>query len=459
MKRILLLALFLAAAPLHAQWKQYADVKDAGYDAAALAAVRDYADSVKSAAVLAVAEGHVISAWGDVDRKLELHSVRKSLYSALWGIAESRGLVNLNATLAELGVDDLHSLTAEEKKARLVDLLHARSGVYHESAYAPSDQEEERPARGSHAPDTFWFYNNWDFNVAGALLEQVTGKPMGVLFDEWIARPLGMEDYRPGDVFAAREPGRSRWPALTFRLSARDLARFGAMWLDGGRWKGRQVVPKEWVARASTPASQTGGPGEGYAMMWWTYEPSAVDAQRYPNASRVRVIMGRGTGGQVVAVVPEAHLVFVHRADTDNGRHVRGSDVWTMLDRILGARRGAARANARLVPLRVEKLASALPPFVWPSAIALDEKAMKAVTGDYELKPGVVARVFIDGGKLYASMPGQGEAELFAISPAEFFVRVDPSVRARFDEQGVVVTMGGRELRAARVTAEAHPVH
>lgn len=59
-------------------------------------------------------------------------------------------------------------------------------------------------------------------------------------------------------------------------------------------------------------------------MMWWTYdEAEALVAERYPRASRLgRIVQGRGTGGQVVQVVPELGLVYVHRADTDNGREI-----------------------------------------------------------------------------------------------------------------------------------------
>lgn len=425
------------------------------FDAAALEAARAYADQAKSGAVVVRAEGNVIAAWGAVDRKLELYSVRKSLYAALWGIAVERKLVNVEATLEELGVDDLEPLTAAEKKARLIDLLHARSGVYHRSAYAPSDMEQSLPARGSHPPDTFWFYNNWDFNVAGALLEKVTGKPMGTLFNEWIAQPLAMEDYRPDDVYPVREPGLSRWPALTFRMSARDLARFGQLWLDEGKWKGKQIVPSQWIKRASASVSNTGSPGQGYGMMWWTYDKGSLDAERYPSASRVRVLMGRGTGGQVVAVIPEAKVVIVHRADTDNGRSVNGRDVWTLIDKVVGARRSGPSA-ARLAPAPVQPFASQLPPFVWPTAITLDDAAMQRVAGEYEFAPKMTARVFLDSGRLYAFMPGQGEAELFAISPSEFFVRVDPTVRVRFDaaENGAVtaarVMMKGREMVGKR---------
>jgi CubicO group peptidase (beta-lactamase class C family) len=464
MKKMLALLLFACALrAAERPWRQWTNVADAGYDAAALAATRALADDAHSAAVFAVADENVIAAWGAVDRKLELHSMRKSVYAALWGIAEARGLVRLDATLAQLGVDDLQALTAEEKGARLVDLLHARSGVYHPAAYATSDQEEARPARGSHARDTFWFYNNWDFNVAGALLERVTGKPLGILIDQWLAKPLGMQDYVPSDVFAVLEPHVSRWPALTIRMSARDLARFGELWLNEGRWGGRQLIPAAFIARASAAASNIGAPGQGYAMMWWVYDAGSVDAKQYPNASHVRLLLARGVGGQTLAIVPEAHLVIVHRADTDRGRRVPGPVVWSIIDRVLGAHRAAPARRARLSTVHVEPFASELPPFQWPAAIAIAPSAMQAVAGDYELRPGVVAHVFTSDGRLFASMPGRGEAELFATSATDFFLRLDSGTTVHFDvgDDGtatrVRLTMAGKELVAKRLTAANPP--
>jgi CubicO group peptidase (beta-lactamase class C family) len=445
---------FLAA--LLFSWQQFASPEQAGFDAAALEAARAHADQIESGAVMVISHGQAVAAWGAIDRKVELFSARKSLYSALWGIAEAKGKVNGNATLAEAGIDDLQPLTDAEKKARFVDLLHARSGVYHPSAYAPRDQEEALPARGSHAADTFWFYNNWDFNIAGAWLEKATGKPIGILFDEWIAKPVGMEDYRPSDVFTVLEPGASRWPAHTFRMSARDLGRFGLLWLNKGRWNGKQIVPAQWIERASAPASNTGTPGQGYAMMWWTYDAGSVDAQRYPNASKVRVLMARGSGGQVIALIPEADVVIVHVTDSDNGRRASGRDVWTLIDKILGARTAEAKAKPSLRAMQVEPFKSQKPAFVWPAAIALDQDAMNAVAGEYELRPGVNARVYVHDGRLYAFMPGRGEAELFASSKNDFFVRIDAGTRIRFEygEDGkatrFVANTGGREIVGRR---------
>jgi hypothetical protein len=64
-------------------WLQYADVMQAGFDGQALRAVCERADSLRSGALMAVFRGHVILACGDVGRRLEAHSVRKSLCMAV----------------------------------------------------------------------------------------------------------------------------------------------------------------------------------------------------------------------------------------------------------------------------------------------------------------------------------------------------------------------------------------
>lgn len=457
MKRwIVVLVFFLFASPLLAAsgWRQWSSAEVAGFDAEALEAVRQQADKATSGAVVAVYRGRVLVAWGDVARKLELHSMRKSLYSAMYGIAVSRKLVDLNAPLSALGIDDDPPLTKEERAARLIDLLQARSGVYHPSAYAPAEQEAALPARGAHAPGTFWAYNNWDFNVAGALLERAGGKRLGVLFGEWIGIPVGMEDFTPDDVVAMREPGSSRWPALTFRMSARDLARFGQLWLDNGQWNGKSIVPSEWVARASKAASDTGRPGRGYGMMWWTYDSGSLAAADYPNLSKLHAVAAQGLGGQLIAVIPEADLVVVHRGDTDHGRGVSGRVVWSIVEAILAARRGEPKKEATFSELHPQPFASQLPELRWPTPITLSAEAKQVLVGSYEIRPGMVARVYLHEGALFAFMPGRGDAELFAISPKEFFVRVDPSVRLRFDGEGMKATMGGREVVGKRLPTD-----
>jgi hypothetical protein len=62
-----------------------------------------------------------------------------------------------------LNIDDIPpSLTKEEKKATVSDLLKSRSGVYHEAAAESRDMVGMRPVRGSHPPGSFYYYNNWE---------------------------------------------------------------------------------------------------------------------------------------------------------------------------------------------------------------------------------------------------------------------------------------------------------
>jgi CubicO group peptidase (beta-lactamase class C family) len=94
-----------------------------------------------------------------------------------------------------LGVDDnVPSLSPVEKRARVIDLLKARSGIYHAALCETPAMKAKKPARGSHPPRSFWSYNNWDFNALGTIYESATHDSIYRSFDEWIARPIAMED-------------------------------------------------------------------------------------------------------------------------------------------------------------------------------------------------------------------------------------------------------------------------
>lgn len=54
---------------------------------------------------------------------------------------------------------------------------------------------DRKPARGSFGPGEEFYYNNWDFNVLGTIFETETGIALGVAFNQWIAQPLGMQDF------------------------------------------------------------------------------------------------------------------------------------------------------------------------------------------------------------------------------------------------------------------------
>ncbi|HWW96689.1 MAG TPA: hypothetical protein VNY74_03290, partial [Edaphobacter sp.] len=112
-----------------ASWQRITTLEKAGWSKKRLATARQFAetDSIHTSAVMIVQGGEVVDQWGDFDKKIDAYSVRKSLISALYGIYSSEGLIDINETLEQLGIDDSPDpLTKEEKQARVVDLLRAR---------------------------------------------------------------------------------------------------------------------------------------------------------------------------------------------------------------------------------------------------------------------------------------------------------------------------------------------
>ena len=260
----------------------------------------DYVREVQPSTLLVLREGRAVFSHGDPARKQPVASVRKSLIGALYGIAIAEGRIRLSDTLADLGIDDLPpSLSAAERLATVADLLASRSGIYHVAAHETRDMRERRPERGSHAPGTFWFYNNWDFNVLGTIYRRATGEDIFQSFERRIARPIGMRDFTPADGRYVGSP-HSEHPAYVFSLSTRDMLRFGELVLAQGSWQGRSIVPASWLADSLTARSRSARPGLGYGYLWWTL-PAEVFGEGAGFAA--------GFGGQFIAVAPRQRLV------------------------------------------------------------------------------------------------------------------------------------------------------
>jgi CubicO group peptidase (beta-lactamase class C family) len=269
--------------------------------------------------VVIVDDGVIVSQWGETATKFNVHSIRKSFLSALYGIAVAKGQIELNATLGQLGIDDNPpSLTPEEKQARVIDLLKARSGIYHAALYESPAMKAEKPTRGSHPPRSFWSYNNWDFNALGTIYEKLTRDSIYHAFDAQIAQRIGMEDFDPKEQEYVTGPD-SIHRAYPFRMTARDMARLGLLYMRSGRWRDAQIIPAQWVRDSTTAYSVADGNTRdnysGYGYLWWV----AVNGNHYP---KVEVPDGSfsawGAGGHFIAVIPVLNLVVVHRVNTDD---------------------------------------------------------------------------------------------------------------------------------------------
>lgn len=315
-----------------AEWR-VVEPESLGFSSAKLAAARDYFEDIGGDALVAVRHGKVFLAWGDTDEPIPNFSIRKSYLNALLGIEHGKGNLHLDATLADLGIDDKDGLTPSEKEAQIRDLLTTSSGVYHPGSHESEQQKGARPPRGSFQRGEFFYYNNWDFNVLGHIFESMAGADIFSSFKHRIADPIGMQDFDLGQTAYKRDSS-SNYPAYDFRSSARDDARFGLLYLRNGRWGDQQLIPTDWIAMSTKRQVITGSHFYyDYGYLWW------VDDE---NSS----YFARGNSGQYIAVLPTFDMVIVFRADPGSifskwlGLRVQPQESFLLIPKILGSLHG-----------------------------------------------------------------------------------------------------------------------
>jgi CubicO group peptidase (beta-lactamase class C family) len=321
-------------------WTRIDDPESAGWSKAGLDSVRARLGTLSTTGFMAIAGGRVLLEHGDVRVVSYLASVRKSVLSMLFGIAVANGAVNLDRTLAQIGIDDIGGLTPAEREATTRDLLSARSGVYHAASNA-GDDLASAPPRGSQRRGSYYLYSNWDFNALGTIFEKETGRNIYDALEADIARPIGMEDFDRAIQVKSGDTTRSVHLAYHMRLSTRDMARIGYLMLREGNWAGRQIVPRQWVresTRAITPVSEMNparhrdGPF-GYGYLWWVWDgPHAVGPYR-------SAYTGLGAYGQQIAVLPALDLVVAHKTQPGEGRSVPHRQFLELLDLLVRAKR------------------------------------------------------------------------------------------------------------------------
>ena len=386
-------------------WLRFADSTQAGFDTERLEAARKVWEGLPSSAFLVIADGAVVVDWGDTDRRFMCHSVRKSFLSALYGIYWDRGELELNKTLADLGMDDEPSpLLATEKTARILDLLKARSGVFHPAAYA--GRTDSRP-RGSEGPGRYFAYNNWDFNTLATILEMETGDRVFEAFDQHLGKPLGMQDWRVSDGYYHYERDKSKYPAYPFRLSARDAARFGLLFAREGMWGDEQILSRHWVKRSSALYS-IDSEIMGYGFMWWVF--------LQPRFEKHGMYSALGVGNQMIAALPDSDIVIVNRANTYAGEGTPMGPLLNLIEQILDARTGDVAPDPKLLALeetpdpRVTNVsAEKLQEFVgeWPFPPPVFGQSTQA-TVEFTMEPGhlVMTTDFAGTFRLYLQPDG-----------------------------------------------------
>ena len=184
---------------------------------------------------------------------------------------------------------------------------------------------EERWANTlSGEPGSRWDYSDPAFAHLGIAFSHLAGRQMGDFMRERVFVPIGMESA----VWDLQGVGTRFGPHTNahtgVHVTARELARLGYLMLRGGEWEGRQVVPQEWIARATQP-SQALNPA--YGITWWTNAHGAL----WPGLP-LDGYAAKGLHANLLAVFPSLDLVV---ARTGNGPVSMPES--GMLARIVGA--------------------------------------------------------------------------------------------------------------------------
>jgi CubicO group peptidase (beta-lactamase class C family) len=319
------------------QWQKAGDLRAAGWSAEKLEAAAAYTRAnLRSDAWMLVHRGVVIREFGDVSRVSNIASARKSVLSILIGMQVDQGRFPLDKTLAELGIDDKEGLSPAERSATVRQLLQGRSGIYHPAAYEAASMKVGRPARGAFRPGENFNYNNWDFNAAGTIYRQATGRTVFEALRDDLAHPLQLQDYEFATAGYYQAEPMSVHPAYVMRLSTRDMARIGLLMSRGGTWNGKPLVSRAWVEESTRSYSEI-RPGSGYGYMWWVGISDRYNARlRFPGP----VYMAIGNLGQYILVDPVRDIVFAHKVNFEglsNGE-VTAAQFVELLARVLEAR-------------------------------------------------------------------------------------------------------------------------
>ncbi len=298
-------------------------------------------------AMMILHKGESVYEYGDLTKVSYLASCRKSVLSMLYGKHIKSGLVDLEQTIGELGIDEDDGLLPIEKKAKVDHIITSRSGVFHIPANGGYDERNIK-ARGTKEPGEYFVYNNWDFNVAGHILEQKTGKSVYEELEEQLAIPLGFEDWNIKNQRRTVKKKKSRYSAYHIHISTRDMAKIGQLMLNEGEWNGEQIIPKEWIEKSTstvTPVEvvnqRNGANAESdiqfsYAYMWWLFE------NFYDKPIMEGAYTASGYGGQFITVIPKADMVIVHKTKLNlkallgmGGKFVSDWDYYGIVNMIL----------------------------------------------------------------------------------------------------------------------------
>ena len=243
-------------------------------------------------------------------------SMSKSYVSALVGIAISEGLIKSENDFVTTYVPELKGKYFWDK-VTIHHLLQMNSGVkFAESYYSPFSgaaamyygtnlRKQLSRIKMRSEPGKKFEYKSINTQLLGLIIERATGMTLSEYLEKKIWRPLGME--YDATWSTDRKNNGIEKAFCCINATARDYARFGRLYMHGGNWNGKQIVPAEWVKQCTEPNKETGGVWF-YNRQWWIASETGGDFAAlghlgqyvyvHPGKKLIIVRLGNGKGKQ-----------------------------------------------------------------------------------------------------------------------------------------------------------------
>lgn len=233
-----------------------------------------------------------------------LFSLSKSFTSTAVGLAVSEGLLSVEDPVLKFFPEEAPPRVSRNLAAMTVHhLLSMNTGHHEDASQATFKRMDHLMAKRflripvKHKPGSWFVYNTAATYMLSAIVQRLTGMPIVEYLQPRLFDPLGIEPpYWQSDPLGVNMGG------YGLNLKTEDIARFGQMLLQQGRWGDRQLVPAEWVKTASSYHSDNsihGGNPEwtqGYGYQFWLCRHGAY--------------RGDGAFGQYCLVMPEQDAVL-----------------------------------------------------------------------------------------------------------------------------------------------------
>ncbi len=283
-----------------------------------------------------IRDGYLVHQGPRCDAYHALRSVTKVFTSTVLGVLVGDGRCGLETRAAEL----LPELAEQYPGYRGLRLRHLASmtGGYQGKVVDVGPGQEwgdplvyvTTPDRPAFEPGSQIAYNDHDVHLLGRLLAtRVAREPLGETFQRRIAGPLGMTRWEwgaSGVVDGMVHHNAAGTPALRggsgVKTTPLDLARLGLLYLNGGVWNGRQLLPSWYVAEATTtrvppelPGRSRSLLGGAYGYYWWTNGLMATGRRRWPSAP-AGAYTAHGGSTNYCLVIPEWRMVIVRMGET-----------------------------------------------------------------------------------------------------------------------------------------------